>query len=268
MKTNFTLKERFCLSRKDRIVSLLYPRVCPECGEIISCAEQKRTVNERNANPFICKECYLRLCFPTEPRCIKCSRPVESDEQDLCDNCRKKQRYFDQGGAVVMHDEISRKIIYDLKYSNRRDNADMMAWETAKQCIEYIKFWKPELLIPVPLHPDRAFQRGFNQAEIFGRKLSKYLRNQGLELPLEEHCLVRVKKTSAQKELGAEQREKNLEGAFMVNPDFLQKDGKFPFCRVLLIDDIYTSGATLSECARVLKQTGVEQVYFLTFSIG
>ena len=111
--------------------------------------------------------------------------------------------------------------------------------------------------IPVPLHPSRRRKRGFNQAEILAEELGKLC-----GIPVETDVLFRIRKTAPQKVLGREGRMKNLRGAFGVSA------GWNPCGNVLLIDDIYTTGATLERAAAVLKKAGVQKVFFLTISIG
>ena len=162
------------------------------------------------------------------------------------------------------HDETAKKILYDLKYSNRRDCADLLSSEAARRLRPEIVRWNPEVMIPVPLYPKKELQRGYNQAGVLAQKLSRYLEKVQINLPVDQDYLVRVKQTSAQKELSRERRNQNIRGAFEIS---YKRTGK-QYQRVLLVDDIYTSGATLSECARILKKAGTAQVFFLTFSIG
>lgn len=115
----------------------------------------------------------------------------------------------------------------------------------------------PEVLVPVPLHPARQRKRGYNQAEVFAEKLAEEM-----ELPMNARLIRRVKKTKRQKELGPAERRKNLEGAFA-----LAKPGQMKYCRILLVDDIYTTGSTVDAIASLLKVNGAEQVDFVCAAI-
>ena len=117
--------------------------------------------------------------------------------------------------------------------------------------------WEIDEIMPVPLHPSRKRMRGYNQAEILAAELS--IRT---GIPLRNNALFRIKKTVPQKELDDEGRRRNLMGAFGVSTDWI------PCRNVLLIDDIYTTGSTVERCAKMLKKAGVQNVYFLTISIG
>ena len=236
----------------DKLLQLVYPRVCPVCGRILT----GNIISENN--PYICSECYKKPVFPEEPRCLKCSRPVAYEGDGFCPTCLRSVRHFDRGISLLIHDDTAGKILYDLKYSNKRDNADMLVHEAAARYGELISRWDPDVLVPIPVYRKKKVQRGFNQAELLADLLSRYT-----GIPADPFMLIRSRETSPQKGLDRDQRVKNIRGAFEVT------DGNCNSYRtVLLIDDIYTSGATISEAARILKVAGVETVYFLTFSIG
>ena len=117
--------------------------------------------------------------------------------------------------------------------------------------------WQPDALIPVPLHKSRMRKRGFNQAALVAERMGERL-----GIPVEEKLLIRVKKTSPQKELNDSARRENLKNAFQL----CGNDVKLK--RVVLIDDIYTTGSTLDAAAAALLAAGVEKVYFLSICIG
>lgn len=257
-----TYKDIIC-KIADSALNLLFPRRCPVCGRILT-----RDLVKDSINPYICGKCYEGLSFPEGARCLKCSRPVQDELQELCRDCAGKRKNFDQGTALLMHDGPSQKIIYDLKFSNKRDNADMLASEAGRRYMRQIRFWNPDMIIPVPLYRKKEFERGFNQSELLSEKLSKYLKEKGTVIPVRNDILVRIRATKPMKTLDSEGRRVNIQGAFSINSRRPEAYGELKGKKVLLVDDIYTSGATLSECAGVLKQYGVSKVYFLTFSIG
>ena len=234
---------------------LLFPRVCPVCGQIL-----QKKLTEGNDPPFICPSCYGKLQFTGENGCLKCSRPIP-EEEEFCEDCRKRKLFFDQGRALLLHDERARQILYDLKYHNRRDNADFLGYEMAVQMALTLRAWKPDALIPVPLHPRRQRTRGYNQAELIAQALSFWTQQLfGMSISVACSVLFRAAYTRPQKELGPSERQANLQNVFRAE---LPEEYK----RVVLIDDIFTSGATLSACAYALKMAGAENVFFLTGSI-
>ena len=247
------------------LLSLLYPPVCPVCGEILTKAVAAVE------NPYICSSCYGKISFPAEPRCLNCSRPVFDEREELCPDCKKKKkRRFDQSVSLMLHDEVSKKILYDLKYYNRKDNARMLAFEAAQREGWRMQMWGIDVIIPVPLHKKRQISRGYNQAQVlaeqFVRNLDLMQSGREPAIDVDSGFLVRVRQTKAQKELSGEQRRANIREAFTVR--YREPPDKYAGKTILLIDDIYTSGATLSECAGVLKRHGARRVYCLTFAIG
>lgn len=141
--------------------------------------------------------------------------------------------------------------VYAMKYQNRRIYGQTFGKEMAEHFLPYLWERKITLIVPVPLHSRRKRKRGFNQAEIVAKVLSE---NTGIAM--DAGAVKRIKATSPQKELGDKGRKRNIRGAFAV-----QKNVKGE--NIVLIDDIYTTGSTLDEAARVLKKAGAENVYFL-----
>lgn len=229
-------------------IDLLFPRRCPVCGEIVS---------GESAAAGICLDCIKKLSPVKEPVCKKCGKGLFSDQQEYCLDCVRRPKSFETGRALLNYNEAARTSMAAIKYKNRREYLDfygeMMVWKYGRM----VKRWQPQVLIPVPVHPSRRRQRGFNQAEELAVRLGKKL-----DIPVEKRLLIRTRKTTAQHGLSAAERLKNLQQAFSVCPGV-----KIPRS-ALLIDDIYTTGSTAEACTRVLKHAGIHQVYILTICIG
>lgn len=248
---------KWVASWKDSALQLLFPRVCPVCKDILTDAERAE------GNPFLCRYCLKKLQFVSDPVCMKCGAPLPEDAKEYCVNCENRERNYDRGASLLIHDDNARTILYDLKYSGKKENADFLGLEAARDLGPKIIRWQPEVLIPVPLHRKRELERGFNQAALLADKLAENLEAlYGFSLPVDGCGLIRQKKTRPQKELSSKERAENVKGKFC-----LDRTGWPPYQRVLLLDDIFTSGATLNECAGVLKDAGVRKVYFVTMSI-
>lgn len=148
-----------------------------------------------------------------------------------------------------------------IKYKNRREYLDFYAELADYRLAEKVRYLKPEVLVPVPVHPSRLRRRGFNQAlELAGRLAKKW------DIPVAAGMLIRIRKTMPQRNLNPGERLRNLQEAFAVNPEWTARRPAPQ--TVLLVDDIYTTGSTMEACARVLKQAGVERIYFVTVCIG
>ena len=225
-----------------------------------------------------------KLHFIQQPSCKKCGTELISDRAEYCPDCLRRQRSFESGVALIRYDTVAQKSIAAVKYKNRREYLDFYAEAIARRYGYFFKCHKDAVLVPVPVHPARLRSRGFNQAGELAVRLGRLT-----GLPVNERLLVRTKKTAPQKELGPDERLRNLRHAFAVASEFRQepaqdktdsrrmsertasvpagKAAKLPQT-VILADDIYTTGSTIEACARVLKAAGVRQVYFVSICIG
>lgn len=236
---------------KETILELIYPSKCPFCGEIVSAGKKHST--EHNG---ICKACREKLPYIGEVRCMCCGKPLTDPAEEYCYDCTRQKHLFADGKSLWVHKDAVENAVYAMKYQNRRIYGQTFGKEMAEHFLSYLWERKITLIVPVPLHSRRKRKRGFNQAEIVAKVLSE---NTGIAM--DAGAVKRIKATSPQKELGDKGRKRNIRGAFAV-----QKNVKGE--NIVLIDDIYTTGSTLDEAARVLKKAGAENVYFLTVSIG
>ncbi len=183
------------------------------------------------------------------PYCSKCGGPTEGK----CPRCREKLA-FDRARGAFLYEGIVREIISLFKYQGQRKLSDLLAPYLLKPLSE---LGKPDFIVPLPLHPAKRRKRGFSQTEFLARSLSK-LSGLPVRAPL-----IRVKNTKPQVKLPVEERKNNVRGAFALRGKEEIK-GK----NILLIDDVMTTGYTLSEAARLLKRSGASPVYALVVAIG
>jgi ComF family protein len=144
-----------------------------------------------------------------------------------------------------------------MKYGGRREYAEFFGEEIEKYLGDFIRKVNPDGIVPIPLHKKRFAHRGYNQAELLARVLGTHV-----ELPVYTKMLVRVKNTKPLKLQNPSERQNNLKKAFIM----AQNDVKLK--TILVVDDIYTTGSTIDEAARVLKENGVENIYFVTLACG
>ena len=231
----------------EMIFELLFPKRCPVCLDI--------TVSKKRG---ICNECIQHLHYVEEPRCKKCGKQVVQEEIEYCYDCIKHIRSFEEGISLLDYSlPWVQRVIAQVKYYNHRQYLDTLCKELIQKHGEKIKKWNCEVMIPVPIHPSRRRKRGFNQAEEIAVRLKYFL-----NIPIDCSILKRVKKTLPQKELNNRERMENLTKAFIA------KKTENSYKRVLLIDDIFTTGSTAEVCTRALKSEGVQFVYVLTLAIG
>lgn len=248
------------------LLSILFPRRCPFCHEIVPTADD-----------LICPDCrrlVKRYYLIQEPVCKRCGKAISSMRSEYCMDCAEHPRSFDGGISVFRYGRRNLKPIpgklpgYEkhsmgesvlrFKYHNCREYADYYIEEMLSEYGAVLCRFRPDVIIPVPVHPSRYRKRGYNQAEILARKLGERL-----QIEVCSTLLVRVKKTRPQKELNTTERMRNLQKAFTI-------EGTMPkgYRRILLIDDIYTTGSTMEICTRRLKEAGAEKVFCISICSG
>lgn len=174
--------------------------------------------------------------------------------QPLCRLCRVSFYAFERARSFAVYDDALSEAILLLKYEEVTRLGDWFAARLAEMMARAAGEWRADVVVPVPLHPDRRRERGYNQAELIARPLAKRL-----NLRLEPHALIRTKPRPPQLVLSRSEHWKSVRGAYAI-----RKGGKVDNLRVLLVDDVLTTGATLDACARVLKKAGAASILGLT----
>ena len=244
----------------NEMLDLVYPPglYCICCGKII---DDSRTYR-------LCNDCMRSMNWNTGRHCLKCGRPLaENDPGELCFGCAQREaaghgQGFDRGHACTGYGACAQAVIFSLKYGGRADIGDTLG----EILYDYMmsEYSEDELaamydiVIPVPVHADKLKKRGFNHAELIGRGFTE---RAGLRF--DPGVLVRNRETIPMKGLGPEERRANIRGAFGIrNSRLPQIQGS----RILLIDDIFTTGSTVDETASLLKSHGASRVDFLAFA--
>lgn len=223
------------------VLDLIYPPfclVCKQAGEV-----------------YLCAKCIEKMDFIQRPYCHKCGIPCEPEEF-TCRECHAHEFAFDSARSAGTFDGLMREAIHAFKYHYHLVLADPLA-ELMVRCFPNTQLGGDvDLLIPIPIHRSRETERGFNQSVELARRLGR-----ALSLPVDTRALAKPRKTRHQVELSEQERAANLEGAFAV-VDPRSVAGK----RVLLIDDVFTTGATVNEGAKVLRAAGAASVNAYTLA--
>lgn len=235
----------------EALCDLIYPPVCILCKRLIS-AEEK--------DISLCLSCQNTIEKNLPPFCQKCSRHLEESlNGDLCHQCTRTPYHFDRVWATTVYNKTLTRLIHRFKYQNKT----VLRKIFSKLIFSFIKDYHIDLstfdfIVPIPLHPTRLRERGFNQAQLLAESLAN-------ELPatLLINQLLRTHYTRNQALLGKKERWTNIQGAFTIKGS-LEFKGK----NVLLIDDLFTTGTTISEAARILKENGANNVSALTLAIA
>ncbi|MCX6089673.1 MAG: ComF family protein [Candidatus Atribacteria bacterium] len=229
-------------------LNFFFPLTCVSCGQYIS----------ESSGYSLCERCCSQIEFLNGPVCVSCGRSLPHFRLTKCRRCREKPFSFDAARAVTVYISPIRESIHALKYKGMTSFAPFFG----HLLLEYLKT-NPFLLdvdgiLPVPLHPFRLQERGFNQSEIMARSVSR-----SFHLPLIRKKIFRTKLTRSQIGLSARDRRLNLQNAFSI-PD----PGYFRAKKILIIDDVMTSRATGESLSRALRNSGCERIYLLVLASG
>jgi ComF family protein len=227
-----------------QVLDFALPPRCPGCGQI--------TLEEHR----FCLGCWQALRFLGEPCCRHCGLPFEFDGGEAdCGRCLTDPPVYDRLRAAVAYGEIARKVALKLKYSGRPAAAETLAHFMQRHLAGCDQ---TAVLVPVPLHRWRIWKRGYNQSALIASALS---RRSGHRAELD--MLRRVKSTPILRGLGRRERALAVRGAFALSPSGKQQVlGR----SIIIVDDVYTSGATANACAKALKRAGAERVEIICWA--
>ncbi len=231
------------------LADLVYPKVCSACGGRVG-----------REGSHLCWDCRAALPFIRPPYCECCGDPVEGDVTGLfrCAACVERTPAFERARSAVRYRGPIREALQRFKYGREthlsRDFADLLG-----ACVRTHYAAEPfDAVAFVPLHRRKRRERTYNQAELLAEDLSRLLR-----LPLATRCIERRRATSTQTALSARARRQNVRGAFVVTAVEWVRGRRF-----LLVDDVMTTGATVDECARAMKEAGAATVCVVTVARG
>lgn len=230
------------------LLNFFFPPRCLCCGQILP----------EEADQQLCSSCLDSLIFFSPPRCPKCGISFWAEEgpDHLCSRCLQGEESYHLVRSLGPYEGLLAEVIMRFKYGGAIYLANPLGRLLANLNDPDISFSEIDLVMPVPLHPRRLRERGFNQSLLLARVVSRVHK-----LPLDFAILERTRYTQPQTQLSGAERRKNIRGAFRVrNKKALAEKN------ILLIDDVFTSGATVAECARILKEAGARQVNVLTLA--
>jgi ComF family protein len=226
------------------VLDFLLPPLCFNCDSPVS------------ENQTLCADCWKAIHFIGIPYCACCGGPfdVPVEEGSLCGACLDREPSFDRARSAVLYDDASRSLVLRLKHADQLHPVPALAvWmvRAGKDLWDDV-----DVIVPVPLHRWRLLKRRYNQSALLAKEIARLTGK-----PLLIDVLVRVRATESQGHKNAQQRQENLKGAFDISDPARLRDK-----HVLVIDDVMTSGATLSACAQTLKKAGAEAVCGLTLA--
>lgn len=233
----------------ESFLEILYP----EKNTCFICDEYDEDIGDK----YICQNCLKTLDKHEGNFCLKCSKQIDNNLNSLfCNECKNTKRYFEAARSPLKYSTTVKKLIYDFKYYDKPYYYKMFG----SILLDYIKFNDYndyDLITSVPLHRSKLNKRGYNQSELIAKYISYYMNIKYAR------CLKRVRKTDVQNNLSRTQRKKNIDGAFSFN-----NKHNIKYNKILIIDDIYTTGSTIDECSKVLINNGAKSIYALTIARG
>lgn len=235
------------------LLNLVYPAICGIC--------EAKLTDDANSGLPICDKCLGSIKSNRPPFCKKCGRSLYGAAQpvDTCCECYSRRFYYERSWSCLLYEGVAKEALHLLKYSKKlsfgeifcrlslgfmRDNPEIMS--------------EMDAVIAVPLHGSKLREREFNQAHILAAAAVKEFGLKDLS-----RCLSRTYPTKPQSKLDKSERLTNVRDTFKAGESFLLNDRS-----ILLTDDLFTTGATLNECARVLKEAGAKKIHCLTFARG
>jgi ComF family protein len=237
-------------SRLDVGLGFFYPEICQLC-------ERERATAKSG---FVCSKCWTQVSFIRAPFCERCGLPFPGEITTAfeCTNCREMELHFSSARSAVVAKTIVLEIIHRFKYRRVLWFEPFLADLLVREAVPILRGQNWDFIAPVPLFPVREREREFNQAELLAKHLSA-----ATKIPLHNKLLRRVLPTATQTLLTREQRAKNMRGAFAVR-DGIKLAGE----KIVLVDDVFTTGATTSACAKVLRKAGAGDVCVWTVARG
>ena len=231
------------------LINLLYPAVCRVCY---------KKINEFDRN--ICVDCAKKIKERLPPFCIKCGRQLKGGLEltAVCQDCKKYAPYFDRAWSACHYDDPLKGLIHDFKYKK----ISSLSTDFTALIINFMKKYGVgkdcQMILSIPMHPNRLFKREINHSDILAQDLGKKL-----GIAYSKNTLKKTKDTSFQSKLKREARIKNLHLSFALKNSSIVRNKN-----ILLVDDLFTTGSTVNECSRLLKDSGARCVEVITLARG
>jgi ComF family protein len=266
---------------KNAFLKALYPDKCLSCGLFFHVGDQfeapssaakyfkntsLKTIYQKEMAAFLCPSCIKEFSPITQPFCLQCGKEFESSVSDnhLCEDCIRKINPYQRIRSAGMLNGSLMDALHQLKYTGKIQFARPLGRLLYSAFLTYFNDIIIDLVIPVPLHVSKLRSRGFNQVILLLAEWPAIAASDDSSFPtidFQGRIMARKKKTESQTGLGRDKRKTNVKGAFWVlQPESIKAK------QVILIDDVYTTGATTGECAEVLMKHGAKSVHILTLA--
>lgn len=224
------------------LVDLVFPRICFACSERVD--DQDR---------FLCDKCKKELLPVGDLSCPVCGS-FETVNQHDCSLCNSEEIHFDKCFSLMPYNDVVRTLIHELKYNEMTKVSDYLVDYSIRHIEAKMPFSDADFVCPVPLHKTKQRERGYNQAALLARRIAAHFKWQ-----YEPDLVKRFRFTESQADLSPDQRKMNVNKAFSVKKKIPLRDKN-----ILIVDDVFTTGATVNSISQVLKEHQVNKIYVLT----
>lgn len=231
------------------LVDIFFPPACPICLRPRPIVEGIR-IN-------MCKVCRKKTPYIRDVTCFKCGKTLDMGEDEYCNDCKGNKHLFKQSFSVFEYTDSIKNSIFNFKYHNKKEFGKIYGDEMCIRLGDVIKRINPDVIVPVPISKERMTIRGYNQAELIARSVGE-----NMNIPVDTNLIYRVKNTVAMKELDPTNRIKNLRNAFQITKNVVR------YNKIIVVDDIYTTGATLDAVTKELTRFGNIDVYGMVLCVG
>lgn len=227
----------------DLFKDMFFPSRCCNCGNLVD-------------TPGLCPTCWSKITWISEPKCAICGHPFPLEIMPICSQCLADKPYFHKAVSVMVYDDSSKNMILAFKNSDATYLTEQFSKLMYK--VGSLEIESSDIIVPVPIHFLKRLKRKYNQSELLGRYISEIS-----GVAYEPRILDKIKQTLPQEGLSGAKRRKNVAGSFGVNrryEDLLKNKN------VLLVDDVFTTGSTVNECAKILQEKGAKKVNVVTLA--
>lgn len=238
----------------DDIKKFIFPSRCVICDSVLP-------FGHTLASEYLCDECKKKLEYIKKPTCKKCGAMISDENDKYCLRCKSNMHEnFIAGFSLLRYNDFVKESLHKIKYDSRKEYLYFYGKMIAKVYKERFRNLNLDAFVPVPIHKKRLLVRNFNQATVLAETLSNELKKYDIDIPVDENIIFRKKDTKVLNKLDTSERNSELDDAFSIN-EVVDRD------TVMIVDDIYTTGATINKVAYMLRRAGVKSVYFVTISI-
>jgi len=223
------------------IKELLFPAICFYCEDKIK-------------DGILCKKCKEKIDFLYPPLCKFCSKPLTYNKTSICKDCKNKKYPYDRLISITSYKEPLVSLLYLFKYKNYDYIGEFLSSIIIEHLLKIgFNLGDYDLIIPVPLHPKKLKEREYNQTLILARFISNYFK-----IALKDDIIYKIKDTVSQTKLEKTKRIENIKDTFLI------KDKDMENKKIIIIDDVFTTGATLYECSKLLREKNPSNITLLT----